>query len=138
VLSSFFPANVGEIDAALAAQEADAPTTGAGHNSDDFEEAAAMGADVGRRFWRTPRETRLVWPTPARRPIGDGYWKWSGGPIVRGNYHARPFFLASGDEFRPAHHRRSGHRSTSPRWRGCARSPTRGRRNNWRLPSTGT
>ena len=101
VLTSFFPANVGEIDAALAAQEADTPTTGAGHNSDDFAEAAAMGADVGAEVLAYAAGDQTGLADPGTPPIGDGYWKWSGGPIVRGNYHARPFFLASGDEFRP-------------------------------------
>ncbi len=92
---------MGEIDAALAAQEADAPTTGAGHNSDDFGEAAAMGADVGAEVLAYAAGDQVGLADPGTPPIGDGYWKWSGGPIVRGNYHARPFFLASGDEFRP-------------------------------------
>ena len=39
---------------------------------------------------------------PGTPPIGDGYWKWSGGPIARGGYHARPFFIASGEDFPPA------------------------------------
>jgi len=38
---------------------------------------------------------------PGVPPIGPGYWVWNGGPIARGNLGARPFFLSSGNEFRP-------------------------------------
>ncbi|MBP2647996.1 MAG: phosphoesterase PA-phosphatase related protein [Gemmatimonadetes bacterium] len=101
VLRSFFPANVDEINAALAAQQASPPETGRGHNSDDFEDAAAMGADVAAEVLAYAASDGVGLTDPGTPPIGDGYWKWSGGPIVRGNYRARAFFLASDDEFRP-------------------------------------
>lgn len=99
VLTSFFPANVDEINAALAAQKAAVPGD---RHSDDFDEAAAMGADVGAEVLAYAAGDRVGLTDPGTPPIGDGYWKWSGGPIVRGNYQARSFFLSSGDEFRPA------------------------------------
>ena len=80
VLTSFFPANVDEINAALAAQKAAAP--GNGHKDDDFEEAAAMGADVGAEVLAYAAGDRVGLADPGTPPIGDGYWKWSGGPIV--------------------------------------------------------
>ena len=99
ILTSFFPANAGEIAAALAAQKA-APqqqqATGA-----DFDDAAATGAAVAAEVLAYAAGDRIGLADPGTPPIGDGYWKWSGGPIVRGNYHARPFFLTSDDQLQP-------------------------------------
>ncbi len=101
VLKSFFPGNVDEIDAALAAQRDAVP--GRGRKEDDFDEAAAMGGDVGAEVLAYAAGDMVGQANPGEPPIGDGYWKWSApSPIVRGNYKARSFFLSSGDEFRPA------------------------------------
>lgn len=98
VLTSFFPANADEIAAALAAQQAAVPD----RKQDDFEEAAAMGADIGAEVLAYAAGDRVGLADPGTPPIGDGYWKWSGGPIARGGYHARPFFLGSGADVHPA------------------------------------
>lgn len=98
VLTSFFPAYADEIAAALAAQ-GDAVPPG---KADEFEEAAAMGADIGAEVLVYAAGDRVGLADPGTPPIGDGFWKWSGGPIVRGGYQARPFFISSGEVYRPA------------------------------------
>lgn len=98
ILTSFFPANADEIAAALAAQGAAVPPG----KADDFEEAAAMGGDIAAEVLVYAAGDRVGLADPGTPPIGDGYWKWSGGPIARGNYRARPFFLASDSQYRPA------------------------------------
>lgn len=95
VLKAFFPADGAEIDAALAAQAAAAP------NDDDFVESADLGMDVGAQVMAYAAGDGIGLTDPGTPPIGDGYWKWNGGPIVRGNYRARPFFLSTGNEYRP-------------------------------------
>jgi len=96
ILHSFFPNDGPEIDAVLAAQAAAAP------DDDDFVESADLGADIAAEVMAYAAGDRVGLADPGTPPIGDGYWKWSGGPIVRANYRARPFFLASDSQFRPA------------------------------------
>jgi membrane-associated phospholipid phosphatase len=98
ILTSFFPTYADEIAAALAAQQAAVPP----RKGDDFEEAAAMGADIAAEVLVYAAGDRSGLADPGTPPIGDGFWKWSGGPIARGNYKARPFFISSGDDYRPA------------------------------------
>ena len=100
VLESYFPADVAEIEGALAAQTAAVPWPGAKHQD------AALGTPLGRAAAARVlafSTTDLVGLTdPGTPPTTPGHWLWSGGPIARGNLGARPFFLASPDEFRPA------------------------------------
>ncbi len=100
VLNAFFPANTAEIEAAMDAQEAAAAA--AGGEADDFAEAEALGRDVGAEVMVYAASDRIGLADPGTPPVGEGYWKWSGGPIVRGGYRARPFFLASDSQYRPA------------------------------------
>lgn len=100
VLNAFFPGNTAEIEAAMDAQEATA--AGAGDDAEDFAEAEALGRAVGAEVMAYAASDRIGLADPGTPPIGDGYWKWSGGPIIRGGYRARPFFLASDSQFRPA------------------------------------
>jgi hypothetical protein len=99
VLDAFFPGQVTAIQAALDAQEAADPWPGAKHA--DFAAGEAMGRDIGARVLEFAAGDQVGVADPGTPPIGPGYWVWNGGPIVRGNYGARPFFLASADEFRP-------------------------------------
>jgi membrane-associated phospholipid phosphatase len=98
VLAAYFPADVAEIEAALAAQLAAEPWPGAKH------EDAAAGTPLGRAAAARVlafSATDLVGLTdPGTPPTTPGHWLYSGGPIVRGFLGARPFFLASADEFR--------------------------------------
>jgi len=96
ILHAFFPNDGAEIDAALAAQAAAAP------DDDDFVESSDLGADIAAEVMAYAASDRVGLANPGTPPIGDGYWKWSGGPIVRAGYRARPFFLASDSQFRPA------------------------------------
>lgn len=99
VLSAFFPADVAEIEAALAAQLAAEPWPGAKH------EDAAVGTPLGRaaaaRVLAFSTSDLVGLTDPGTPPTTPGHWLWNGGPIARGMLGARPFFLASRDEFRP-------------------------------------
>lgn len=100
VLESYFPADAAEIEAALAAQAAAEPWPGAKHQD------AVVGAPLGRaaaaRVLAYSVSDLVGLTNPGTPPTTPGSWLWTGGPIARGNLGARPFFLASGDEFRPA------------------------------------
>jgi len=97
VLSSFFPNNTAEIEAAMDAQQA-----AGGGKADDFTEAEALGREVGAEVMVYAAGDRVGLADPGTPPIGDGFWKWNGNPVVRGTYRARPFYLASDSQFRPA------------------------------------
>ena len=99
VLAAFFPADVAEIEAALAAQLAAEPWPGAKH------EDASVGTPLGRaaaaRVLAFSTSDLVGLTDPGTPPTTPGHWLWTGGPIARGMLGARPFFLASRDEFRP-------------------------------------
>jgi hypothetical protein len=99
VLNSFFPAHIARIEAALDTQQAAARWPGEKHT--DFAAGEAMGRAVGAQVLAYSLLDRQGLTNPGTPPIGPGYWLWSGGPMVRGGLGARPFFLDSGDEFRP-------------------------------------
>ena len=99
VLEAYFPGDVAEIEGALDAQLAADPWPGAKH------EDAAVGAPLGRaaagRVLAFSVTDGVGLTDPGTPPTTAGHWLWNGGPIVRGFLGARPFFLSSGDEFRP-------------------------------------
>jgi hypothetical protein len=104
VLRSFFPLDVAAIEATLDAQEAADPWPGAKHA--DFAAGEAIGRDVGARVLTFAQGdliglTDPLLPPTGPRPTGPGYWVYNGGPLARGGLGARPFFLTSGDQFRP-------------------------------------
>ncbi len=100
VLSAFFPADVAEIEAALDAQATATPWPGAQH--EDFASGEEIGRGVGAAVLAFAAGDRFGLADPGTPPIGPGYWVWNGGPIARGGYRGRPFFLASDSQFRPA------------------------------------
>ena len=100
VLNAFFPANTTEIEAALDAQEAADPWPGAKHAN--FVVGEALGREVGAKVLTFAAGDRAGLAQPGTPPIGDGYWRSSGAALVRGLYRARPFYLASDSQFRPA------------------------------------
>ena len=106
VLSSFFPGNVGQLEAALDAQEASDPWPGAKHA--DFAAGEAVGRAVGARVLAFAQGdlvglTDPLLPPVGPPPVGDGYWIYSPPPVIaRGNLGARPFFLTSQDQLRSA------------------------------------
>jgi membrane-associated phospholipid phosphatase len=99
VLNAFFPGQAATIEAALDAQEAADPWPGAQHA--DFAAGEEIGRAIGARVLDFAADDQVGVADPGTPPIGPGYWQWSGGPIVRGNYLARPFFMDSPDEFQP-------------------------------------
>lgn len=99
VLNSFFPDDIAEIEAALDAQEAAEAWPGAKHA--DFAAGEALGRAIGASVLTFAGGDQVGLADPGPPPIGPGYWI-PNGPTARGNYRARPFFLASDSEFRPA------------------------------------
>jgi membrane-associated phospholipid phosphatase len=98
VLASFFPLDAAEIEAALDAQASAEPWPGAKHQ--DFARGEAIGRAIGAKVLAFAQGDRVGAADPGRAPIGPGYWI-QGAVTARGNYRARPFFLASDDEFLP-------------------------------------
>jgi membrane-associated phospholipid phosphatase len=99
VLVAFFPASATQIEAALDAQAAAGSWPGAKH--EDFAAGEGIGRAAAARVLAYAAGDGVGLTDPGTPPIGDGNWKWTGGPIARGNLGARPLFLASADEFRP-------------------------------------
>lgn len=99
VLRSFFPLDTTEIEAALDAQEAESGGPSSKHRG--FAAGEAIGRSIGARVITYAAGDRVNLTDPGHPPIGPGFWIWNGGPIARGFLGARPFFLSSGDEFRP-------------------------------------
>src|SRR4051812_21494580 len=106
VLSSFFPSSVAQLEAALDAQETSDPWPGEKHA--DFDAGEAIGRAVGARVLTFAQGDLVGLTNPLLSPIGPptvgpGNWIYSPPPaIARGNLGARPFFLTSQDQLRPA------------------------------------
>lgn len=100
VLAAFFPAKSAEIEALLDAQEAARPWPGGKHQ--DFAAGETLGRAVATRVLAYAAGDLTGLTDPGTPPIGAGFWIWNGGPIARGGLGARPVFLSTGSEFRPA------------------------------------
>jgi hypothetical protein len=99
VLTAFFPASSGQIETALDAQSAAKSWPGAQHQ--DFAAGETIGRAAAARVLAYAATDGVGLTDPGTPPIGDGFWIWTGGPIIRGNLGARAVFLAAADEFRP-------------------------------------
>jgi PAP2 superfamily len=99
VLAAFFPGSASQIEAALEAQAGAASWPGA--RFQDFATGEALGRATAARVLAYAAGDGAGLTDPGTPPIGDGFWIWTGGPIVRGNLGARAVFLATADEFRP-------------------------------------
>ncbi len=105
VLSSFFPGNIAQLEAALDAQGASDPWPGAQHA--DFAAGEAIGRAVGARVLTFAQGdlvglTDPLLPPVGPPPVGPGFWIYTPPPLIaRGNLGARPFFLTSQDQLRP-------------------------------------
>ena len=124
VLKNFFPLDAALIDSQFAAQLAVIPSDddkddhhggrgddgrkgGLDHDRDGhFHEDAAAGEAIGRAVgadvvaYAATDNFNVLIPPPAPGGLAEGYWV-SATPTVRGLYGTRPFFLTSGDQFRP-------------------------------------
>lgn len=98
VLDAYFPADVAEIAATLAAQEGAAPWPGGKH--EEWAAGEAIGRAAAARVLAYSASDRFGLTDPGTPPVGPGFWVWTGGPIARSGLGARPFFLVSGNEFR--------------------------------------
>ena len=102
VLKQFYPLDHAAIDAELAAQRA-AP---AGDEDEDelaaFDAGDAIGREIGAAVLRQASTDGFNLTDPGAAPVGPGFWVTNGTPAVRGNLGARPFFLRSASEIRPA------------------------------------
>ena len=104
ILASYFPLDVGAIEAALDAQQAADPWPGAKHA--DFAAGEAIGRAIAARVLTFAQGDRIgltdpLLPPTGPRPTGPGNWVYNGGPLSRGNLGARPLFLTSGSQLRP-------------------------------------
>ncbi len=98
ILTKFFPLDAAEIQAVLDAQRTAEPWPGAKH--EDFDAGAALGRAAAARVIEYSLSDRVGLASPGSPPVGPEFWR--GTSPVRGGYKARPFFLESGDELRPA------------------------------------
>ena len=98
ILSSFFPTRAAEIEARLDAQAAAEPWPGGKHQ--DFAAGEALGRQVAAAVLAYSTGDRVGLADPGLPPGGPGSWVYNG-VLVRGNYGARPVFLATGNEFLP-------------------------------------
>ena len=103
VLKSFFPLDEALIDAKLAEQLAATPWPG------EKQKDAASGEAVGRAVGAAvvayaATDNFEVLPLPPM-PVGFGYWYSEANPPMphsKALWGTRPFFMTSGDQFRPA------------------------------------
>ncbi len=106
VLGSFFPSSVAQLEAALDAQQASDPRRGAKHAN--FAAGEAIGRAAGALVLTFAQGdlvglTNPLVPPIGPPPVGPGHWIYAPPPLVsRGNLGARPFFLTSQDQLRPA------------------------------------
>ena len=98
VLKQFYPLDIANIDAELAAQRAES-AFGSEHNK-DFSAGEAIGETIGADVLAYAASDNFGVTSPGTPPVGPGKWVSSGAAIVRGGLGARPFFLTSGNELR--------------------------------------
>jgi membrane-associated phospholipid phosphatase len=98
VLTAFFSGSIAQIEAALDAEAEAGSWPGAKHQ--DFAAGEAIGRAAAARVLAYAATDGVGLTDPGTPPLGDGFWIWTGGPIVRGNLGARPIFLAAANEFR--------------------------------------
>ena len=104
VLTSFFPGSAPAIEAALDAQQASEKWPGDKHS--DFAVGEAIGRAIGARVLAYAQTDLVGLTNPLLPPYGPppstpGSYI-IGAVLARGNLGARPFFLASGSQLRPA------------------------------------
>jgi len=103
VLSALFPADAASFESQLQGQERE--VAGSKHDGGAFAAGEAIGREVGARVVELARSDRFdaVWTGTV--PTGPGYWSSDFDPprppLLPLLGEMRPFFMASGDQFRP-------------------------------------
>jgi membrane-associated phospholipid phosphatase len=100
ILKHFYPLDHDAIDEQLELQRA-VPPVGPEHNL-DFEDGEAIGRTVAAAVLAYAATDNYGLTVPVLPPGIVNPWTSSGAPIVRSGLGARPFFLTSGSELRPA------------------------------------
>lgn len=100
LLQSFFPLDEALLEARLAEQVA--ATSWPGETHRDASSGASVGRAVGAQVvaYAAGDNFNVLTPPAAPGGLAAGYWV-SATPVVRSLYGSRPFFLNSGDQFRP-------------------------------------
>lgn len=101
VLSGFFPDERGSLETQLDADLAAAGWPGASHA--EAPSGEAIGRAVASAVLAQAATDNYLIASPGTPPVGPGYWIPAPGVApVRGLYGARPFFLSSTSQIRPA------------------------------------
>jgi membrane-associated phospholipid phosphatase len=100
VLNAFFPLDVATIEGQL---DADLGAPGwPGEKQQDASAGEAIGRSVGAEVLALAATDNYLVSSPGVPPVGPGSWVSAPAAIVRGLYGARPFFLTTSDQLRPA------------------------------------
>lgn len=103
VLTSFFPADAAFLEATLDSQFPPEQQWGR-KRQDHLARGEEIGRTIGAKVIAYAAADNFNVLIPPAAPIGPGYWTSSlnpPAPSVRSLYGTRPFFLRSGDQFRP-------------------------------------
>lgn len=98
VLSFFFPAAAGSLEERVVAEGTDAE----GNMHPRFERGLAIGRSAGDALVERTRNDRFTTPWTGSVPPGPGKWIANGPPAGPTFGGVDPYFLTSGDQFRPA------------------------------------
>ena len=126
VLAALFPHDASFFESQLRAQESDVAAPPDGHGA--FTAGEAVGRTVGMQVAELARTDGFDAMWTGTVPMGSGFWSSDFDPprppLLPLLGQMRPFFLTSGDEFRPGLRRPSAARRTSPRSQRFVSSPT--------------
>jgi hypothetical protein len=104
ILEYFFPADAAALEAAVQAQRTAPRYPGEAHT--DFAAGETIGRAIGAAVVASATTDRFNAPWTGTVPIGPGLWSSSAvpaaPPLLPLLGQMRPFFLTSGDQFRPA------------------------------------
>ena len=101
IMRELFPLDGADIDRWLAEQRAADRWPGAKH--DDFAAGVAIGRSVAAAVRAHMLTDNWTLTSPGTPPTGAGRWAYNpGGPIARGGFGARAFYLSSPNQFLPA------------------------------------
>ncbi len=98
VLTFFFPAAAGSLEARVAAEGTDAK----GNVHPQFEHGLAIGRVAGDALVERTRNDRFTTPWTGTVPTGPGMWVANGPPAGATFGGVDPYLLRSGDQFRSA------------------------------------